>query len=134
MEGRDTERPFGPQYLVEGFLDQRGRDFCKFFDPNSLLYLTRAIDHFDAAEGSDSLADAFRDFEARFLVVTYDSDWRYPPHESKEVVSGLEEAGVSVRLCELSNPAGHASFLRHTDQLSSVVNPFLTELESTVHT
>lgn len=129
MEGRDKANPFSPQFTVEGFLAQRGRNFCKFFDPNSLLYLTRAIDRFDAGEGFESLADAFREFRSRFLVVTYDTDWRYPPHESREIVDGLKEAGVPVSLRELSNPAGHAAFLRHTDQLSAEVVPFLKELE-----
>ncbi|MGE9290230.1 MAG: homoserine O-acetyltransferase MetX [Puniceicoccales bacterium] len=131
IEGRNPEDPFGPQFLVEGFLRKRGVNFCKFFDPNSLLYMTRAIDHFDAGEGADSLAEAFRDFRAKFLVVTYDTDWRYPPHESREIVDGLEKAGVSVHLRELSNPAGHAAFLRHTDQLTEEVAPFLEELVAT---
>jgi len=131
IEGRDEDQPFAPQFLVEGFLKKRGKDFCRVFDPNSLLYMTRAIDHFDAGEGFDSLADAFRSFESEFLVVTYDTDWRYPPHESKEIVSGLEEAAIPVQLEELSNPAGHASFLRHTGQLSEVVAPFLEGTEKT---
>ena len=130
IEGRNPDDPFSPQFLVEGFLQQRGRSFCKFFDPNSLLYMTRAIDNFDAGDGSDSLAEAFRDFRSRFLVVTYDTDWRYPPHESREIVDGLKDAGIPVNLRELSNPAGHAAFLRHTDQLSEEVVPFLADLTS----
>ena len=132
LEKADPDDPFAPQFLVEGFLDKRGKDFCRFFDSNSLLYLTRSIDRFDAADGFDCLEDAFREFQAQFLVVTYDTDWRYPPHESKEIVAGLQAAGVPVQLIELSNPAGHASFLRHTDQLSEVVAPFLLEMSQFV--
>lgn len=124
----DPERPFEPQFAIEGFLEMRAKSFRHFFDANALLYMTRAIDHFDAGAGYDSLAEAFKPFAARFLVINYDHDWRYRPEETREIVEGLRLAGVPFEHFELSNPAGHAAFLRHTDQLTEYVGPFMKSL------
>lgn len=124
-----AERLADPEFELEHFFHLRGRTFARIFDANAILYLTRAIDRFDPA-GGGKLADALRGLCSRFLLVSYDTDWRYPTAESAVIADALREAGCGCEHIELKNPGGHASFLRHTDQLATVVTPFLESLRA----
>ena len=99
------------QFQVESYLDYQGRRFTERFDANSLLYLTRAMDHFDLARGRGSLAEAFAETYTRFLILSYTTDWLFPTAASRRVVRALLAAGKDVSFAELDSPYGHDAFL-----------------------
>ena len=123
-----TEKTFGfdADFQVESYLRYQGSGFTKRFDANSYLYITRAMDYFDLAEEhGGKLAEAFAGTEARFCLVSFDSDWLYPTAESRHVVHALNAAGAPVSFVELSAPFGHDSFLLDVPALDRVVKGFL---------
>lgn len=113
------------EFQIESYLHYQGKRFVQRFDANSYLYLTRAMDYFDLAEGFDSLADAVNNVQSRFLVASYDTDWLFPTSQSRELVSALLQAGKHVSFLELNCPFGHDSFLIDLAPLSDLVGPFL---------
>jgi len=117
---------FDADFQVESYLRYQGSGFTRRFDANSYLYITRAMDYFDIAEEhGGKLADAFAGTQARFCIVSFDTDWLYPTAESRHVVHALNAAGAKVSFVELSAPNGHDSFLLEHDQLDRVVEGFL---------
>src|SRR5207249_3152930 len=79
---------FSTEFEVESYLRHQGATFVDRFDANSYLVITKAIDYFDLATafGAGSLERAFRGVPASFLVISFSSDWLYPPHQSREIV------------------------------------------------
>ena len=117
---------FDADFQVESYLRYQGSGFTQRFDANSYLYITRAMDYFDLAEEhGGKLADAFAGTQARFCLVSFDSDWLYPTSESRHVVRALNAAGAAVSFVELSAPHGHDSFLLDVPALDRVVKGFL---------
>lgn len=117
---------FDADFQVESYLRYQGSGFTRRFDANSYLYITRAMDYFDIAEEhGGKLADAFARTNARFCLVSFDSDWLYPTAESRHVVHALNAAGAPVSFVELSAPFGHDSFLLDVPALDRVVQGFL---------
>lgn len=123
---------FDADFQVESYLRYQGSGFTRRFDANSYLYITRAMDYFDLAEEhGGQLARAFaghkRGAEARFCLVSFDTDWLYPTAESRHVVHALNAAGAPVSFVELSAPYGHDSFLLDVPALDRVVAGFLRD-------
>lgn len=113
------------EFQVESYLHYQGMRFVERFDANSYLYLTRAMDYFDLAETYGSVSAALGKTAARFLVVSYSSDWLFPTGQSREIVKALIEAGRDVTFVELESVYGHDAFLVEVEQLTSIVCPFL---------
>ncbi|MFH5805391.1 homoserine O-acetyltransferase [Alienimonas sp. DA493] len=115
------------QFQIESYLDYQGRRFTQRFDANSLLYLTRAMDHFDLARGRGCLKDALARAKARFLILSYTTDWLFPTAGSREVVRALLAAGGDATFAELVSPYGHDAFLIEDElpRLGRIVNAFL---------
>jgi homoserine O-acetyltransferase len=119
------------EFQVESYLHHQGKQFVERFDANSYLYLTRAMDYFDLAATHGSLTDALGRGDARFLVVSYSTDWLFPSSQSREVVSAMVSAERDVTMIEFESPYGHDAFLIEHEQLKGVVAPFLEQtLES----
>lgn len=117
---------FDADFQVESYLRYQGSGFTRRFDANSYLYITRAMDYFDIAEEHGGmLADAFAGTDARFCLVSFDTDWLYPTAESRHVVHALNAAGAAVSFVELSAPYGHDSFLLDVPALDRVVKGFI---------
>ena len=108
-------------FAVESYLDYQGRSFIDRFDANSYLYITAALDAYDAAAGHLSLVDALRRARARFLVASFSSDWLYPPRNSQGLVEALHAAGREVEYLALSSPLGHDAFLLEYNLLNPIV-------------
>src|SRR5580658_1054192 len=89
------------QFEVESYLRYRGSQFVDRFDANSYLYITKAMDYFDLTAGRGTLARAFEAAQARFLVISFTSDWLYPSYQSVEVVRALRSRNRDVAYCEL---------------------------------
>ncbi len=116
---------FSVDFEVESYLRYRGSQFITRFDPNSYLYITKAMDYFDLSAAHASLAAAFEGARARFLVISFTSDWLYPTYQSLETVSALRSRSRDVAYCELKSTYGHDAFLLETVEQSEVISGFL---------
>lgn len=116
---------FSVDFEVESYLRYRGSQFVNRFDANSYLYITKAMDYFDLSAGYPSLSASFDRTRARFLVLSYTSDWLYPTYQSLETVSALRGRNIDVAFCELNSSYGHDAFLLETKEQSEMVSGFL---------
>ncbi|MGD0915246.1 MAG: homoserine O-acetyltransferase [Thermodesulfobacteriota bacterium] len=112
---------------VEDYLHNRGNHFVKRFDANSYLYITRAIDSFDASRGKN-LYEVFREIKARVLVLAFKSDWLYPASQSREIVRGCKLAGVDTTYCEIDSTYGHDAFLLEVREETHLIGHFLQKV------
>ena len=116
---------FNSEFAVETYLDYQGQTFVERFDANSYLYITKATDYFDLQKSYGSLTKAFADVSARFLVVSFSSDWLFTPTESEAIVEALVANGRDVSFCNITSPYGHDAFLLETGTLGVLVSGFL---------
>jgi homoserine O-acetyltransferase len=119
----------GP-FEVERYLRYQGERFVERFDANSYLAISRAIDEFDLALafGGGSLERALARARASFLVLSFSSDWLYPPHESQRITSALKAGGREVTYRNLRSGYGHDAFLLEEGRQTSLIRPFLARL------
>ncbi|MGH8595636.1 MAG: homoserine O-succinyltransferase MetX, partial [Gammaproteobacteria bacterium] len=113
-ELRDGKLNYGYdiEFQIESYLRYQGESFVKRFDANTYLLMTKSLDYFDpAARFGDSLQEAFARAEAEFLVVSFNSDWRFSPTRSREIVRALLDADLDVSYVEIESELGHDSFL-----------------------
>ncbi|MEX1097391.1 MAG: homoserine O-acetyltransferase [Planctomycetales bacterium] len=113
------------EFQVESYLHYQGNRFVERFDANSYLYLTKAMDYFNLADSYGRLEQALGRTAARFLVLSYSTDWLFPTSQSKELVAALIATGRDVSFLELDSPYGHDSFLIDNAPLAALVGPFL---------
>jgi homoserine O-acetyltransferase len=117
---------FAPDFQIESYLHHQGAAFVDRFDANSYLYITRAMDYFDlAAEHGGVLADAFRDSPVRFCIISFSSDWLFPPSENKQIAHALNAVAAKVSFVEISTDKGHDAFLLHEPEMFDTVRGFL---------
>ncbi|HQZ99607.1 MAG TPA: homoserine O-acetyltransferase [Thermoflexales bacterium] len=116
---------FDTEFEVESYLRYRGESFTKRFDANSFLYLSKEMDYFDLSHGLPTLARAFREVSAKFLVVSYTSDWLYPSWQSKELVRALLANGIDATYVDIDSNYGHDAFLLEVDRLKELTRDFL---------
>ena len=119
---------FSVDFEVESYLRYRGSQFVNRFDANSYLYITKAMDYFDLAAGKSSLAAAFDRTKARFLVLSFTSDWLYPTYQSLEIVSALRSRNVNVAFSELPSHYGHDAFLVDVKEQTEMARGFLNSV------
>ncbi len=120
---------FDADFQVESYLRHQGVTFVERFDPNSYLYITRAMDYFDLIEehGGD-LSQAFHKTKAEFCVVSFTSDWLYPTVESKRIVHALNGVAAKVSFVEIQSDKGHDAFLLDEPVLRETIRGFLSGL------
>lgn len=116
---------FVTDFQVESYLKYKGDSFVKRFDANSYLYISKAMDYFDLSEPYGSLAAAFEGVKAKFLVISFSSDWLFPSHQSKEIVSACRRQNLDVIYTEIQTDYGHDAFLLEFEQISKLVSNFL---------
>jgi homoserine O-acetyltransferase len=109
------------EFEIESYLRYQGDKFAQVFDANTYLLMTKALDYFDPArETGGDLPGVLAQARAGFLVVSFKSDWRFPPERSREMVKAMVAAGKSVTYAEIDAPHGHDAFLldnRHYHEL-----------------
>ncbi len=118
---------FSLDFEVESYLHYQGDSFVQRFDANSYLYISKAMDYFDLTK-KGSLAEGFKDVKAKFLVISVNSDWLYPPMQSKEIVMALTANNIDVSYHELKSSYGHDAFLLEDGQLNYIINGFLSDI------
>ena len=123
----DFSFDFGADFQVESYLRYQGAKFVERFDANSFLYITKAADYFDLEKqhGGGSIVEAFSKAKARFLVVSFTSDWLYPTYQSRAIVKAMKKNGLDVSFCEIEAECGHDAFLIPNARLSALVKGFL---------
>lgn len=122
----DMTFSFDADFQIESYLRYQGRSFVERFDPNSYLYVTRAMDYFDLAEDHDGvLARAFAGSRTRFCVFSFTSDWLFPTRDSRAIVHALNAAGASVAFMEIESDKGHDAFLLEEPELFKATRGFI---------
>ena len=118
---------FDIDFQVESYLQHQGQIFVDRFDANSYLYITKAVDYFDPAEKYGSLQNAFRASNAKYLIISFDSDWLFPSSQSKEIVNTLMQLDKDVSYCEIKSPCGHDAFLLEYEVQDKIIKSFLND-------
>lgn len=116
---------FDTEFSVESYLRYQGQKFVERFDANSYLYITKALDYYDVAEGYASQIDALRRIKAHFLVVSFSSDWLYTEGQARELVDGLKTVGQNVEYHHVTAHFGHDSFLVEVETMNDIVGGYL---------
>ena len=103
---------FDVEFEVESYLRYQGEKFADYFDANTYLLITRALDYFDPAKSfANNLSAAMKNIAAKFLVVSFSTDWRFAPERSREIVKALLDNKLDVTYGEIDAPHGHDAFL-----------------------
>ena len=113
-------------FEVESYLRYRGSQFVDRFDANSYLYITKAMDMFDLANGAQSLVPVLAKSRTRYLIISFTSDWLYPSYQSLEIVSALRRRNQDVAYIELTSNYGHDAFLVEVDEQTELIRGFLS--------
>jgi homoserine O-acetyltransferase len=119
-----------PDFAVESYLRHQADTFAGRFDANSYLYISRALTYFDLARdhGAGRLERALADVTARYLLLSFSSDWLYPPHDAYELEAALRGVGKSVVHHEIQASYGHDSFLLEERQQAPIIATFLEKV------
>lgn len=125
VDRSDYRYEFVHEFEVESYLAHQGRSFVDRFDANTYLYMTKAMDYFDLAVEADSLAAALSETRARWLVLSFSSDWLFPTASSLELVRALQVVGAEVSYAEITSPYGHDAFLLEPERQHAYIAPFL---------
>jgi homoserine O-acetyltransferase len=129
---------FDVEFQVESYLRYQGEKFAtkQNFDANTYLLMTKALDYFDpASECDDNLTKALAGATAKFLVVSFTTDWRFSPERSHEIVKALLDNDADVCYAEVSSQHGHDAFLLPNDHYEGVFRTYmkrvLTDIQET---
>jgi homoserine O-acetyltransferase len=116
-----------PEFEIESYLRYQADTFVKRFDANTYLYMSRALTYFDVARqyGRGSLTEAVRPMSARTLLISFSSDWLYPPEGSADLAAALGAAGKTVEHHVIEAPYGHDCFLLEEARQTPLIRAFL---------
>jgi homoserine O-acetyltransferase len=130
-ESADRSQPggyrftFDVEFEIESYLRYQGEKFSRYFDANTYLLITRALDYFDPArEAEGDLAQVLARAKASFLIASFTTDWRFAPERSREIVQALLKAGRRVSYAEINAPHGHDAFLLEDPQYHALVRSY----------
>jgi homoserine O-acetyltransferase/O-succinyltransferase len=113
------------QFEIDSYFEYQGKKFATQYDANSYIRVQAAMDEMDLEEQYGSLQAAFAKWRGRTLIVSFDTDWLFPPAESERVASAMRSLGVPVRDERMTSPNGHDSFLIDYDLITPPVRDFL---------
>jgi homoserine O-acetyltransferase len=133
-QARDGRKfSFEPEFQIESYLRHQGDKFSEYFDANTYLRITKALDYFDpAALAGGNLAAALAPATARFLVISFTTDWRFSPARSREIVQALLDNGATISYAEIAAPHGHDAFLLEDPRYHAVVAAYLARVAAEV--
>ncbi len=123
------------EFQIESYLRYQGDKFSEYFDANTYLLITRALDYFDPARtyGGD-LSAAFARTAAKFLLVSFTTDWRFSPARSREMVQALLNNQRDVSYAEIDAPHGHDAFLLDDARYMNVVRSYFARINDELNT
>jgi len=118
------------EFQIESYLRYQGDKFSEYFDANTYLLITRALDYFDpAAAYGGHLSAAFARTQAKFLLVSFTTDWRFSPERSREMVQALLDNQRDVSYAEIDAPHGHDAFLLDDSRYMNVVRSYFERIQ-----
>ncbi len=123
--GRDEPLGFGVDFAIESYLEHQGSTFLERFDALSYLYLTRVMDYFDPFADMNAVSAAQAAAKLRFLVMSFESDWRFSVEHSRRIVRHLEHARLTVSSREVESTWGHDSFLLELPEYHQALRAFM---------
>lgn len=116
------------EFQIESYLRYQGDKFSEYFDANTYLLITRALDYFDPASAFDGdLSAALARARAKFLLVSFSTDWRFSPARSREIVKALLDNGRDVSYAEIDAPHGHDAFLLDDERYHNAVRAYFEQ-------
>ena len=122
---------FAPEFQIESYLRYQGDKFAEYFDANTYLRITKALDYFDPALATGgNLGRALMPASCRFLVASFTTDWRFPPARSREIVKALVDHRRDVSYAEIDAPHGHDAFLLDDPQYHALVRTYMEGVAS----
>jgi homoserine O-acetyltransferase len=116
------------EFQIESYLRYQGDKFAEYFDANTYLLITRALDYFDPARAHGGrLSEAVAKANASFLVVSFSTDWRFSPTRSREMVKALVDNAKDVTYAEIDAPHGHDAFLLDDPRYHQLVRAYFDQ-------
>ena len=129
LRNGDYQFGFGVDFEIESYLRYQGDKFSEYFDANTYLLITKALDYFDPARANGGdLAAALANTQAEFLVVSFSTDWRFAPDRSREIVQALVKNQRRVTYAEIDAPHGHDAFLLDDARYMGVVRAYYDKI------
>ena len=120
-------------FQVESYLHYQGARFSRNFDANTYLLMTKALDYFDpSVDYEGDFSKAFAKCECKFLLVSFSTDWRFPPERSKEIVNSLLKAGKDVSYLEIDADQGHDGFLLPIPRYVNALSVYLSRAHAEI--
>jgi homoserine O-acetyltransferase len=125
LRNEELQFGYGVDFEIESYLRHQGDKFSEYFDANTYLLITKALDYFDPARnfGGD-LSKALSNSQAQFLLASFTTDWRFPPARSREMVQALVNNRRKVTYAEIDAPHGHDAFLLEDQRYLNVVRAY----------
>ena len=124
-ESNDYKFDFGIDFEIESYLRYQGDKFSEYFDANTYLLITKALDYFDPARNFDgNLTRALANTQAEFFVASFTTDWRFSPERSREIVEALVCNRRKVTYAEIDAPHGHDAFLLEDARYMNMVRAY----------
>ena len=121
---------FDVDFEIESYLRYQGDKFSDYFDANTYLRITKALDYFDpAAKYGGDLTQALSGARAAFLVVSFTSDWRFSPPRSREIVKALVDNRLNVSYAQIEAPHGHDAFLMDDVHYHDLLRAYLDSID-----
>lgn len=121
---------FDVEFEIESYLRYQGDKFSDYFDANTYLRITKALDYFDpAAEFGGDLTKALARAKAAFLVVSFTSDWRFSPVRSRQILKALVDNRLDVSYAEINAPHGHDAFLMDDARYHALIRTYLDNID-----
>ncbi len=120
---------FGIDFEIESYLRYQGDKFSEYFDANTYLLITKALDYFDPARAHDGdLAAALANTRAKFFLASFSTDWRFSPERSREIVQALVSNRRQVTYAEIDAPHGHDAFLLEDPRYMNLVRAYYEQV------
>jgi len=120
---------FETEFEIESYLRHQGHKFSEYFDANTYLRITKVLDYFDPAlEHGGNLAQALAPARAKFLVVSFTTDWRFSPARSREIVKALLDNRLNVSYAEIEAPHGHDAFLLEDARYHRLISAYFDRI------
>ena len=129
LKSDDYQFGYGVDFEIESYLRYQGDKFSTYFDANTYLLITKALDYFDPARKYDGdLTQALAMTKAQFLVISFTTDWRFSPERSREIVRALLSNQRNVTYAEIDAPHGHDAFLLDDARYMNLVRAYFERI------
>jgi homoserine O-acetyltransferase len=129
LRNAEYQFSYGVDFEIESYLRYQGDKFSEYFDANTYLLITKALDYFDPARAHNGdLGAALANTQAEFLVVSFTTDWRFAPERSREIVQALVNQRRRVTYAEIDAPHGHDAFLLDDVRYMGVVRAYYDKI------